>query len=167
MNPMTKLFTRAHNSRRLQEESGQAITEFAIIVPVICALVLVLVQFGIALNYWIDLTHAANEGARLAAVNIDVTQPPYNSSGATSLQAYIKKELETGELQNGSNSVDASTVSICFPSGPSLAGNPVTVQVKSKYHFLPFFGGSWGIKGTATMRLEHDATNFSATGTCS
>jgi Flp pilus assembly protein TadG len=145
--------------RRLNGESGQGVVEFAMVVPLICALVLVFVDFGKAMNYWIDTTHAANEGARLAAVNIDVTKAPYNASGATSLQQYIQNELETGALRSG------ATVSICFPSGTTL-GSPVTVQVSYPYTWIPFIGATTTVKGRATLRLEHDATNFSASGTC-
>ena len=43
----------------------------------------------------------------------------------------------------------------------------MTVQVAYPYHWIPFIGGTLLIKGTATMRLEHDATNFSQVGpTC-
>lgn len=140
--------------RRLRGDSGQTVVEFGLVVPLLCVLVLVFVDFGKAMNYWIDATHAANEGARLASVNIDVTQPPYNAAGASSLQQYIQKGLETNELQSG------STVSICFPSGSRTAGSPVTVQVTYPYHWIPFIGGTLAIKAKATMRLEHDATNF-------
>jgi Flp pilus assembly protein TadG len=147
----------ASRLRRLRGgDSGQTVVEFGLVVPLLCVLVLVFVDFGKAMNYWIDVTHAANEGARLASVNIDVTQPPYNASGASSLQQYIQKELETTELQSG------STVSICTAG---TAGSPVTVQVTYPYHWIPFVGGTLTIKGKATMRLEHDATNFSH-GTC-
>ncbi len=144
---------------RLSGESGQGVVEFAMVVPLICTLVLVFVDFGKAMNYWIDTTHAANEGARLAAVNIDVTQPPYNGAGASTLQQYIQNELSTGALRSG------STVSICFPSGTTL-GSPVTVQVTYPYKWIPFIGATTTVKGKATLRLEHDATHFSAVGTC-
>lgn len=134
------------------------------VVPLLCALVLVLVSFGKAMNYWLDLTHIANQGARLAAVNADVTQPPYSSAGAPDLQSYIQQQAETNELKG-------STVAICFPGGNS-AGAPVTVQVTYPYelipfNFIPFAKHTWHIKGSATMRLEHSATKFSAVGSCS
>jgi Flp pilus assembly protein TadG len=39
------------------------------VVPLLCTLVLVFVDFGKSMNYWIDLTHVANQIARQAAVN--------------------------------------------------------------------------------------------------
>jgi Flp pilus assembly protein TadG len=130
------------------------------VVPLLCVLVLVLVDFGKAMNYWIDLTHIANQGARLAAVNADVTQAPYNTAGASSLQQYVQQQAETTELKG-------STVSVCFPGGNSAAGSPVTVKVTYPYEFIPFVGRIWNIKGSATMRLEHSATKFLASGSCS
>ena len=143
--------------RRLHSESGQTVVEFALVIPLLCILVLVFVDFGKAMNYWIEATHTANEGARLASVNIDVTQPPYNAAGASSLQQYIQKELATKELQSG------STVSIC---STGTEGSPVSVQIAYPYHWIPFIGGTLMIKATATMRLEHAATNFSPVGSC-
>lgn len=145
--------------RLVREECGQSVVEFGMVVPLLCVLVLVLVDFGKSMNYWLDLTHIANEGARMAAVNADVTQPPYNGAGASSLQQYIQQQAETTELRG-------ATVSICFPGGNS-AGAPVTVQVTYPYNFIPFVGRTWNIKGKATMRLEHRATKFSASGSCS
>lgn len=136
------------------------------VVPLLAVLVLVLVSFGKAMNYWIDLTHIANQGARLAAVNADVTQAPYNAAGASSLQQYVQLQAQTTELKG-------ATVSVCFPGGGSTAaGAPVTVQVAYPYELIPFnFLGfakhTWSIKGHATMRLEHSATKFFASGTCS
>jgi Flp pilus assembly protein TadG len=49
-------------------ESGQATVELAIVLPILVLLLVAMVDLGRAYNYWIDATHLANEGARLAAV---------------------------------------------------------------------------------------------------
>jgi Flp pilus assembly protein TadG len=134
------------------------VVEFGLVVPILCTLVLVLVDFGKAMNYWLDLTHVANQGARLAAVNIDLSKPPYSSG--LSLQQYVQQQAETTELK-GAN------VSICFPGGGSTAaGSPVTVDVAYDYKFIPFINRTITLRGSATMQLEHDATTFSASGSC-
>ncbi len=126
------------------------------VVPLLCTLVLVFVDFGKSMNYWIDLTHVANQIARQAAVN----SPVLTTLGAECAQ------LETNELRTGSSSVDPAVISVTYPSG-ATAGNVVTVEVVSKYKFIPFMGTSWTIKGKASMRLEHDATAVPGSGTCS
>ncbi|MDX6399806.1 MAG: hypothetical protein QOF27_412 [Gaiellaceae bacterium] len=142
-----------HLGRR---ESGQSVVEFAMVVPLLCTLVLVFVDFGKSMNYWIDMTHVANQIARQAAVNSPVL---------TTLAAECA-QLETTELRTGSSSIDPATITITYPSGQT-AGNVATVQVAARYKFIPFIGTTWLIKGKASMRLEHDATAVPASGTCS
>jgi len=143
------------------------VVEFALVLPFLLALVLVLVDFGKAMSYWINTTQVANEGARIAAVN---------APGIADLPAYIKGELDP-ELQNGSINVGpnkAASVLICFPdAGKSTIGEPVRVKITSNYRptLLGFFGSSFAfanipISGSATMRLEHNATKFTG-GACS
>ena len=144
--------------RFARDESGQSVVEFGMVVPILCTLVLVFVDFGKAMNYWIDLTHVANQGARLAAVDLDLSKAPYSSG--LSLQQYVQQQAETSELKE-------ATVSICFPTGDQTAGSPVTVELAYDYKFIPFINRTITIRGKATMRLEHQATHFSASGTCS
>ena len=144
---------------RLGRESGQAVVEFAMVVPILCVLVLVLVDFGKAMNYWLDLNHVASEAARKAAVNTFPTAGEY--------QTYALAKLETSELRDGgSDSVPtAAAVAICLPEGGDV-GDPVTVQISVGYHWIPFIDHTdWQVRGTATMRLEQKAL-FSEVGTC-
>src|SRR6266487_6369179 len=89
---LNRLFNRLH-----RREDGVALVEFALILPLFLALVFGIFDFGRAFNYWIDETHLANTGARWAVVNANL--------GGTTLQQYIKTQVETGELRNGSASV--------------------------------------------------------------
>ena len=66
------------------DESGQGLTELALVLPVLLLLILGMVDFGKAVNYWIDETHLSNEGARFAAVNSN----PGSGAGQT-LQQYL------------------------------------------------------------------------------
>jgi hypothetical protein len=52
----------------LKNQKGASAVEFAIILPVLVMLIFAIFEFGIAFNNYIALTHAAREGARLAAV---------------------------------------------------------------------------------------------------
>src|SRR5438105_15914427 len=64
---------RGHSLRRAlrlgRDDRGVALTEMALVLPVLLLLILGMVDFGKAINYWIDDTHLANEGARMAVVN--------------------------------------------------------------------------------------------------
>src|SRR3972149_11101663 len=61
-------------------ESGQATTEFALILFPLLILVAGIIYFGIGLNYWLDMQRIANQGARWAAVN---NWPPDCPRGST------------------------------------------------------------------------------------
>ena len=144
---------------KVRGESGQSAVEFALVVPILCVIVLAMVDFGEAMNYWLDLNHVASDTVRKAAVNTYPTAAEY--------QTWARDRLETTELRTGgSNSIPtAATVSICLPEGSDV-GDPVTVRLAVSYNWIPFIGGAaWGIKGTATMRLEQKAA-YSAVGTC-
>jgi hypothetical protein len=52
----------------LKNQRGASAVEFAILLPIIVMLFFAIFEFGIAFNNYIALTHAAREGARLAAV---------------------------------------------------------------------------------------------------
>jgi Flp pilus assembly protein TadG len=151
---------------QLRSESGQALVEFALVLPILLVLVFGILDFGKAFNYWIDTTHLANTGARFAVVNKNPGPEP-------TLQEYIRAQADTDELRNGGGSSVASAlgVYICFPNGTSNVGDPVRVIVSTTYDFLPFLDSSLGIttvpiKGSATMRLEARPSDFTADGPC-
>ena len=140
-------------------ESGQGAVEFGLVVPILLVIVLAIVDFGKAMNYWLDLNHVASETARRAAVNSYPTAAQY--------QTYARDRLETNELRTGGTSSvpTAATISLCLPDGSDV-GDVVTVRVAVSYHWIPFIGGAdLGITGRASMRLEQKA-DYSAVGTC-
>jgi Flp pilus assembly protein TadG len=129
------------------------------VLPLLGALVLMLISFGKALYYYIDLTHVANEGARIATVS--QTSMPNGGN----LVSYLCSQLGApgSELRAGSGSVDRGKVTVSYDSGTLNVGDPVTVSVATKYHWIPFFGGGTiNIVGSATMRIENSP---SLTGT--
>ncbi|MDX6506044.1 MAG: hypothetical protein QOG06_688 [Gaiellaceae bacterium] len=54
---------------QLLRDDGQAVVEFALVLPLLMGLVLGIVQFGIVFNNYETLTDAARVGARKAAVS--------------------------------------------------------------------------------------------------
>ena len=53
----------------LRREEGQGVVEFAFVLPLLLALVLGIVQFGILFNNYLTITDATRVGARKAAVS--------------------------------------------------------------------------------------------------
>ena len=58
----------SRQGRRRDRESGQALVEFALILPLFILLVVGIIQFGVGLNYWLDMQRIANQGARWGVV---------------------------------------------------------------------------------------------------
>ena len=150
---------------RLDDESGVAIAEFALVLPILAVLLFGMIEFGRAINYWIDATHLANETARWAVVN---QNPGSALTPAKTLQQYVQSQATTNELRNGgTGSVPTGiAVTICFPSGAAV-GEPVRAKASVTYNWMPFIGnrlgiGSTTIVGRADMRLEALPTNYTA-----
>jgi hypothetical protein len=149
--------------RGLRDERGTAIVELALVLPLFLFIVIGMLHFGTAFNYWINETHLANEAARYAAVN-------KNPGGtAATLQEYIQQQAETDELRDGGTDSVASPLKVCveFPDGTPVVGGPVTVTVSTQYDWLPIISDKIAsahttISGSATMRLEALPTNYAA-----
>jgi len=60
---MTGLSVHRHDNDR-----GAAAVEFALVVPILITLIVGMIEFGLVYNAYIGVTHAAREGARMAAV---------------------------------------------------------------------------------------------------
>jgi len=146
----------------IADESGAALVEFVLVLPLLLVLLFGMLDFGKAYNYWIDGTQLAHEGARFAAVN-------KNPGPGASLQESIRDQADTPELKNGGTASVPSALSVCidFPNGTSQIGDPVRVRVTTTYSFLSFLSSKVGIanktiQADSIMRLEQPPTNFSA-----
>lgn len=147
-------------------ERGVVLVEFAFVLPLLLTLVLGIMDFGRALNYWIYQTHLSNEAARYAVVNTwpgcpVATAGTCDDSSATKkkLQTFIKEQVLTKEL-TGAN---GTKVCVFLPDG-AIAGGRVEVQVFYKFKWLGFFTGfgTSKIGNSATMRLEVAPTHLIA-----
>jgi Flp pilus assembly protein TadG len=160
------------NRSTLRSEDGQALAEFALVLPLLVLLLFGMLDFGKAFNYWNDATHLSAEGARFAVVD----RKPDPASTA-SLQAQIRDQADTAELRNGGTPAVGSPAQVCidFPNGTTNVGDPVRVRMRFTYNWLPFIGGGTplpltggGIKiaqttisATSVMRLEAKPTTYS------
>jgi TadE-like protein len=149
-------------SAKASRERGQALVEFALIAPLFLVIVVGIIQFGIGLNYWLDLNRIANQGARWAVVDHGWDDCPKSATTCDSptLQQHLESEPISGGLQ--------PTAHIWFPDDDSPApGESVTVCVKSNFTFLPILDlGTITLRGKATMRIEQPVTRYSPNGSC-
>ena len=128
-------------SKILSGERGASAVEFAIILPILVVLVFGIIQFGIAFNKYIALTHAGREGSRLAAVGL-YEDPDYDFEQA---------------VRDSAPTVVIETITVENPDGIRI-GNPVVVTVTGEIFFIDIpLLGQWGpiqLTSQATMRRE-------------
>lgn len=145
----------------IHREDGQALVEFALVAPLLLVILLGVLSFGKAFNYWNDANQLSAEGARFAAVN----RKPAPADPA-SLQQQIRLQGDTAELRDGGTSDVPTPSQVCidFPTATSKIGDPVRVTMTFTYNWLPILdlGVSDTITTTAVMRLESLPTNFTA-----
>ena len=133
--------------RLLRNENGQAAAEMALILPILCAILLAIAQFGIAFNNYITLTDATRAGARKAAVSRFI-----GDNGASAVAAV--RDAASNLKQSGADSlvVDASPTS----GNWNVPGSEIAVTATYPYS-IDILG--WTIAGgnltsTTKERLE-------------
>ncbi len=158
--------------RRTGRPRGQALTEFALILPAMIIVLLVAVDFGRVFFTYIQVNNAAREAAYAASVDpTDV--------GAIQARAAAEVNVQ-GQGGEGSLTVDAPTcataatppvVTACPSAGftsPPGPGIQVTVAVSRSFRFLtPIIGdlfGSFALGASATAPLVPQAASVGGGG---
>lgn len=124
-------------------ENGQTLVEFALILPILLLLVMGIIQFGIIFSAQIGITNAAREGARAAAVGYSVTE--VQNTVSNTVGSHISFNLVSTDV---------------YPEEKTI-GQDVTVTVIGEVElivpipdvFVP--GGSIGLTAVSTMRVEN------------
>jgi Flp pilus assembly protein TadG len=132
--------------------------EFALILPILLAIIIGIFQFGVAYNQKNDLNFLANAAVRYASVN--ACAPCNAADGANAIRNYVKSTADNNNLRTG------MSITFCLPSGTNNVGDPVQVTASAPFNWLGVLSGSGlphgtiNLKSTVTTRiLQHpDAT---------
>jgi Flp pilus assembly protein TadG len=151
--------------RRSQRGRGQALTEFALVVPIFLLLVAGMIDFGLGLNASITVTNAARGGARLGATtlfnNTDASTSVGHPLGNIAQQVKaMAVGLDSSQFVAGTNPVitcitPGGTVTNCVSTAPA-AGDTVKVSVTYSYRMIwPLaFGNVISLPSSAQFRIE-------------
>ena len=140
-----------------KSDKGQTLVEFALVLPVLLAVVFGIIQFGIILNAYVSITHAAREGVRLAAVSgkeneVQVINRTYDLAATTGFVELNKSDISVSYMPDIGEEYDEGQ--------EPIVGDIVRVEVENAavriiVPFLgTFTGNSVSIASSATMRLE-------------
>ena len=116
-----------------QGERGQGLIEFALLLPILLVFLVVMVDFGIAVDHRLVMQHAVSEGVREAAF-----------TGGTSASALT--DIQTTTAGQSQGLVAASVVKVCYiDASVPLNGNAGDigdkVRVSAKYTYQFTAGG--------------------------
>jgi Flp pilus assembly protein TadG len=151
---------------RLKSQRGQALVEFALILPILLAVIIGIFDFGSAYNQKNSQNFLVNQAARYASVNACAPC----ATGQT-IASYVRSTADTSHLRGSS-----THVTFCLPllsgggANNGSVGNPLQVTVTSPFDWLGVLvntglpGGSITIKATVTTRIlqPSDGTLYSA-----
>ena len=125
----------------LKKKRGQAIVEFALILPVFILILLGIMEFGLVFHQYLVVTAASREGARVAALGgSDAETLTMVNTSAVSITA--------GQLTTTitpANRVKGQTVSV-------QVTNPVTIRAPLIAQVFP--QNPFPVTGTTIMRVE-------------
>lgn len=129
---------------RRRNEKGQAMVEFALVIPALLLVVFGIIQFGILFNNYLTLTDAVRVGARQAAVS---RQSPNPITATTDRIMRAADHLDTGQLE--------ITITPGSPSDWQQGGD---IQVTATYPYsislLGLVVKSGRLTSTTTERME-------------
>jgi Flp pilus assembly protein TadG len=122
------MLSRRRNHTSLRRESGQSAVEFALVAPVLIAVLLGIVQAGIAFHDYITVTDAARAAARKAVtarvsgISVsDVQQAAKDAAGdldPTKLNVTVDDPTDPGFSQGGST----LSVTVTYPYSINVLG---------------------------------------------
>ena len=148
-----------HVLGRARHEEGQAIIEFAFVMPVLLTLVFGVITFGIALNNYLVLTNATNVSAQQLSISRGQTTDPCNTAAQAFYSAapnLAQSSLSFSYTLNGTSYTGTSCSSSSTTTG--AAGNLVsgqTAQLTVTYPCnLKFFGFNPASGCTLTAKIS-------------
>ena len=142
---------RSHRSQRVPVRGrGQALVEFALVLPLFLLLIAGMVDMGMGLNSSITVTNATREGARLGTVH----------PNAAAIEARVRSLAvgldQTALTVTSSCARPVGSVPATCTFATWQAGDSVVVTVRYLYRFIwPLaMGNTFPLSSTAQMRLE-------------
>jgi Flp pilus assembly protein TadG len=126
----------------LKDQKGQALVEFAVILPLLLLLIMGIIEFGLMLNSYLTVRNVSREGARAGIV------------GSTNA------EIENTIISTSPNLEESKlTINITPTEGSRKSGDTLTVQLTYKYELIvpiisSLLGNEIDLKAQTSMRIE-------------
>ena len=127
--------------RRMHDEQGQTMVEFALVAPLLLLILFAVLQFGVVYNDYVTLTDAARVGARKAAVSRHVANPEAEAEAA---------------LRGSAPGLDQADLAVSVAASGWEHGEEVTVAASYPYEIdlLGIVVASGDLESSTTERVE-------------
>jgi Flp pilus assembly protein TadG len=140
-----------------RRERGQSILEFAAVVPIFLLVVMGIVDFGVGLKSWIQVTNAAREAARYGAIYCSAGE----IDGTPVADLVVQRAIDSAT----GLALDASQVSVSSNCDAGHSTESVIVSIDYDYKLISPIGGMMSFLGggipstialsaSADMRME-------------
>lgn len=116
--------------KKNQGERGQAMVEFALVLPIFLLVVFAIVDFGMGFHAWITVSNASREGARIGVVGAD----------AATIEARVR---DTASSLNHDEDLTVVVQNATDQGGDS--GESLSVTVDYDYHLITPLSSIMGI----------------------
>jgi Flp pilus assembly protein TadG len=152
-----------------QRTRGQSMVEFALILPLLIAVVFGIIELGILFSVYVGMTNSAREAARAGSV-YQYSGVPFTENTAANIKTvddvrltYLSQVI-TSTINPLVDPTTALTSTVTYtptmPITPYRAGDTISVQLE---HDHPLFFGLFGgqkitIRAISAMRIEPGAT---------
>ncbi|MDR7866091.1 MAG: pilus assembly protein [Sporomusaceae bacterium] len=137
--------------RYVRNRRGQAIVEFALVLPVFLLLLVGMMEFGLVLHDYVTVAEAARVGARAASVHKDnATITAATKNAAPGLSADQLTVTITPDVLTARTTDTAVTVTVVYPV-PTYVPSITNPWSGEEYAILP---ATVNVTGRAVMRME-------------
>jgi hypothetical protein len=144
---------------------GQALVEFALVIPIFLLVMIALFDLGRAVFAYNTLTNAVREGARIAIVNQDV---PTIVSRAKSQTAIVELDDPSVSVHFYQTAADG-TADLSTPCSPVAVGCLAIVSFEATYHPITpiisniLFGSGVTFSAKSVLSVEYHCPNLTFT----
>jgi Flp pilus assembly protein TadG len=134
---------------RNKKSVGQSLIEFALILPILLFILVIVADLARVIAAHIALSNASREGARYAASR------PVDYAG---IKNRVLLEYNNTGVKVTGVELKAENISVTYTDGDSTPGNPVRVLIRCRF---PLFFAAWFpasvVDSNGTMLIERSA----------
>jgi Flp pilus assembly protein TadG len=114
----------------IRREDGQALVEFALVLPILLMLATAITSFGLVFYHYITIEDAVRSGARTLSLGRGSSAPSPNDPCSLAMNETVNSAIDAGLTNNNVHLIIAGTPAAgpCSGTGPEwIQGNQVTV----------------------------------------